>query len=203
VIPHGIDPARIEVARAAADRRRLEVDAAPVSLVAVASHRDAKNYPNLLGGIREALDGGADVRLTAIGDGPGLAAHVELARHLGIDRAVTFLPSSDEVLTEIAAADLLVVASDHEGQPIVVAEALALGVPVVATAVGRVPEMVNASVGRVVPPRNPEALGAAICELANDPTLRGQLSAHARRLAVRTLVEVIDEHLSVYGAASD
>jgi glycosyltransferase involved in cell wall biosynthesis len=205
VIPHGVDPARIETARAeaaraAADRCQLEVDAAPVVLVSVASHRDAKNYPNLLHGLRRALDGGADVRLVAVGDGAGLATHVELARSLGLDSSVSFLPSSDEVLAVVAAADLLVVASDHEGQPIVVAEALALGVPVVATEVGRVPEMVDVSVGRVVPPRDPDALGAAICELANDPTLRAHLSANTNGLAVRTLDAVIDAHLALYSA---
>ena len=101
-----------------------------------------------------------------IGDGPSVNVHTELARSLGIADAVEFMPATEDVLKHIARADLLVVASDYEGQPIVVAEALALGVPVVATAVGRVPELVDASIGRVVPPRDPVALGAALAELA-------------------------------------
>ena len=145
----------------------------------MASHRDAKNYPNLLHGVRSAIDAGAPIRLVTIGDGPNLGAHIELARTLGLGDVVTFQPSTDDVLTEIAGADILVVASDYEGQPIVVAEALALGLPVVATAVGRVPEMVNTSVGRVVPPRDPTALGAALAELATSPELRAEMSAVA------------------------
>ena len=183
VVPHGIDPARIDAALVAA--RCLEESMAAqssdgtVTVVSVASHRDAKNYPNLLRGVRAALDAGASIRLLTIGDGPNLAAHVELARTLGLADAVTFQPTTDDVLTVVAGADILVVASDYEGQPIVVAEALALGLPVVATAVGRVPEMVNTSVGRVVPPRDPSALGAALTELATSPALLEEMSANA------------------------
>ena len=196
VIPHGIDPARIAEARAGAQQ---STDATgPVTVVTVASHRDAKNYPNLLRAVRRAIDDGANLRLVTIGDGPALGAHIELARTLGLEDAVDFMPAIEDVLDDIAAADVLVVASDYEGQPLVVAEALALGVPVVSTDVGRVSELVDASVGRVVPPRDPAALGAALTELANDPELRGRLSAHARARPARTLDEVIDAHIVVY-----
>ncbi len=145
VIPHGIDTARIATVLDAAGDRTSAADrpVTAVTVVSVASHRDAKNYPNLLHGVRSAINAGAPIRLVTIGDGPNLGAHIELARTLGLGDVVTFQPSTDDVLTEIAGADILAVASDYEGQPIVVAEALALGLPVVATAVGRVPEMVE------------------------------------------------------------
>jgi glycosyltransferase involved in cell wall biosynthesis len=196
VIPHGIDSARIEAARAAA--RDSADPSGPVSVVTVASHRDAKNYPNLLRAVRRAMDDGADLRLVTIGDGPALGAHVELARTLGLEDDVVFAPATEDVLHLVAAADLLAVASDYEGQPIVVAEALALGVPVVATAVGRVPEMVDASVGRIVPPRDPVALAGALVELANDPEMRTRLGDNARTRSVRTLDDVIDAHVALY-----
>jgi glycosyltransferase involved in cell wall biosynthesis len=167
--------------------------------VAVASHRDAKNYPNLLRAIRLAIDAGAKLRLVTVGDGPALDTHVALARTLGIGDDVDFTPATADVLHRIAGADVLAVASDYEGQPIVVAEALALGVPVVATAVGRIPEMVDATVGRVVPPRDPTALGGALRELADDPDLRTRLGVNARQLPVRTLDDVLDAHVALYG----
>jgi glycosyltransferase involved in cell wall biosynthesis len=102
------------------------------------------------------------------------------------------------VLARIAAADVLVVASDYEGQPLVVAEALALGRPVVATAVGRVPELVTPSVGRVVPPGDPEALGAALTELAADPELRRRLGDAAHDVPHWNLDDVLDAHLVLY-----
>lgn len=203
VIPHGIDPVRIAAALDAATTRAEPhvidhaIDA--VTVVTVASHRDAKNYPNLLHGVRAAIDAGAPIRLVTIGDGPNLDTHVDLAHALGLGDVVTFRPSTDDVLAEIAAADILAVASDYEGQPIVVAEALALGLPVVSTAVGRVPEMVNTSVGRVVAPRDPGALGAALAELATNPDLRADMSAAARRqLHAWTLDDVIAAHLALY-----
>ncbi len=198
VIPHGIDPARIAAARATADRSAAPSAGGPITVVTVASHRDAKNYPNLLSALRRSIGDGANLRLVTIGDGPRLDDHVELARTLGLEDAVEFAPATEGVLDRIAGADLLAVASDYEGQPIVVAEALALGVPVVATAVGRVPEMVDASVGRVVPPRDPAALGAALAELANDAELRTQLGDNARRLNRRTLEDVLDAHIALY-----
>lgn len=99
----------------------------------------------------------------------------------------------------ISDADMLVVASDYEGQPLVVLEALALGRPVVATAVGRVPELVSPAVGRVVPPGDPAALGAAIAELAADPALRALMGPRAvlRGLAW-SLDDVVDAHLAIY-----
>ena len=99
----------------------------------------------------------------------------------------------------IASADLLVVASDFEGQPLVVSEALALGRPVVATAVGRVPELVDPGVGRVVPPDDALALGAALAELALDHDLRARMGATARGAGMSwTLPHVIDAHLDLY-----
>lgn len=199
VIPHGVDPARIAAAHSTAAVDPQATGAGPVTVVTVASHRDAKNYPNLLRAVRRALDLGADLRLVTIGDGPNRHANVELARSLGIEGAVVFTSATDEVLNHIAGADLLAVASDYEGQPLVVAEALALGVPVVGTAVGRIPEMVDASVGRVVPPRDPAALGAALAELAGDAELRATMSHHARDRHVGwTLDDVVTAHLDRY-----
>jgi glycosyltransferase involved in cell wall biosynthesis len=199
VVPHGIDPIRIAAARTGARAARPPQGAGPITVTTVASHREAKNYPNLLCAIRRAIDDGADLRLVSIGDGPALDAHVELARTLGLADIVAFTPATEDSLRLVAGADILVVASDYEGQPIVVAEALALGIPVVATAVGRVSEMVDASVGRVVPPRDPVALAAALNELATAPSLRAQLADNAwQRPDGRTIADVIDDHLTIY-----
>lgn len=197
VIPHGIDARAVH--SALSGRVPHIAGAGEVRVIAVASHRDAKNYPNLLRSVRHARDVGARVRLLAVGDGPGLALHRRLADELGIADIVEFRPAAIEVMPLIAGADMLVVASDHEGQPLVVGEALALGVPVVATAVGRVPEMVQPDVGRVVATRDPAALGAAIAELALDPALLRSLGEAALgRGPGRTLDDVVEDHLSLY-----
>ena len=200
VLPHGVDPARIATALREA-RRAAHPDG--VVAVTVASHRDAKNYPNLLRAVRVARDAGASLRLVAVGEGPALDDHRRLAADLGIGDVVTFEPPSDDVLARMAAADLLVVASDYEGQPMVVSEALALGKPVVATAVGRVPELVTTDVGRVVPPQDADALGRALAEVAGDEQLRGSMSKNAAARPMRpTLDDVLDTHLDLYTRAA-
>ena len=195
VIPHGLDVKAVEAARAHANHRTDD----RVRLVTVASHRNAKNYPNLLRAVHLAIRKGADVSLVAVGDGPDLERHRALSAELGLSSVVEFRPATAEVLQVIAGVDLLVVASDYEGQPLVVMEALALGVPVVATAVGRVPELVTPSVGRVVTPGDPEALATAIAELALDRDQLTVLRDNTTQSAGSwTLDEVAKTHLGVY-----
>ena len=197
VLPHGIDTAAI--ARVHATVGRPYVSSESVTAVAVASHRDQKNYPNLLRAVRVAHNHGVPLHLIAVGTGPDLARHRALAAELGLADAVTFQQPSRDVLSVIAAADFLVVASDYEGQPLVVMEALALGRPVVATAVGRVPELVSPAVGRMVPPGNSQALGDALAEVASDPELRLRMGEAARRDGHSwTLDHVVDAYLAIY-----
>lgn len=195
VVPHGIDADAVAAARCAVP---LDERGSVVAIV-VASHRDAKNYPNLLRAVRHARGRGADVRLVAVGEGPLMAQHQRVADELGLARIVEWRSPELDVLPIIATADLLVVASDYEGQPLVVGEALALGVPVVATAVGRVPELVGRDVGRVVAPSDPVALGEAIAELALDPALRRSMrDAALGRGPGRTIVDVVADHIELY-----
>ena len=201
VIPHGVDPTAI--ARTLANLRPRSAPDDTVTAVTVASHRDAKNYPNLLRAVKVARDSGAPLCLVAVGAGPDLERHRALAVELGLADAVSFQVPTRDVLSVIAAAELLVVASDYEGQPLVVLEALALGRPVVATAVGRVPELISPAVGRVVPPGDPKALGAALAEVAADAELRrrmGRAALHEGR--TWTLNDVVDAHLVLYAEAT-
>jgi glycosyltransferase involved in cell wall biosynthesis len=197
VVPHGVDAGAVEAALGDASQA-LGTDGSVVA-IAVASHRDAKNYPNLLRALRHARGRGAPVRLLAVGEGPLLDAHRRLADELGIGDALEWCQPVGNVLPLIAGSDLLVVSSDYEGQPLVVGEALALGVPVVATAVGRVPELVGRDVGRVVTPGDPVALGEAIAELALDEPLRRSMR-HAALVhgAGRTIDDVVADHLDLY-----
>lgn len=212
VIPHGVDMAAIEKAATARSGRPSASATQPIAederrpslrAITVASHRDVKNYPNLLDAIARARRAGADIELLAVGEGPGYDRHVRHAASLGIADVVHFVPPSTDVLELIASSDVLVVASDYEGQPMVVAEALALGVPVVATAVGRVPEMVEPSVGRIVRPGDPVGLADALVELATDPaTLLRMTQAASRYDGVIRLDDTVEAHLQIYRAVA-
>jgi glycosyltransferase involved in cell wall biosynthesis len=84
----------------------------------------------------------------------------------------------------LAAADVFVLASRYEGNPLVVMEAMAAGRPVVATAVGCLPELVSDETGRLVPAGDGPALSAAMVALAGDRRLADRLGAAAAAVAL-------------------
>lgn len=198
VIPHGIDAAEV----AAASRSVRTSGHGDVLMICVASHRPAKNYPNLLRAVAAARSTEPRLRLVAIGEGPDLVRNRRLARQLGVDDIVSFEAPTPDVLERIAGADLLVVSSDWEGQPMVISEALAVGTPVVSTAVGQAEGLVTDNVGRVVAPGDHDGLGEAIAELAADGALRSAMSTAAVEQGSEwTLDDAVDAHLRVYAAA--
>ena len=126
----------------------------------------------------------ADVRLQIAGSGSQLVIAKELARSLGLVERVEFLGGVEleAVPGLLDGATMLVMSSDFEGLPIVLLEAARQGRPVVATAVGGVPEVViHGETGLLVEPDDPDALAGAIRTLANDPRRAQRLGDAARR----------------------
>ena len=90
----------------------------------------------------------------------------------------------DQVRVRLEQADIFVLPSYLEGQPLAIIEAMAAGVPVVATSVGAVPDLIrDGAEGRVVEPGDVEQLASALAELIGDPALRARMAAAARRRA--------------------
>jgi len=135
-----------------------------------------------LGVALEAVAAVPEVTLAVAGDGPDRLALERRARELGLDGRARFLGSvpRESVLRLFRAADASVLSSSWENFPHTVVEALAVGTPVIATAVGGVPEVVrDGENGLLVPPGDPEALAAAIRRFFGDHELRRRLSAAA------------------------
>lgn len=138
------------------------------SLLFVGRHAGVKGLFVLL----EALDRVArpDLRLTLIGDGPDRTDLEAEARRRGLDARFLGYRSQDEVADALRAADALVLPSFAEGVPVVLMEAAASGLPVIATRVGGVEELVSdGETGLVVPPGDVDALARAIDRLADMP----------------------------------
>jgi glycogen(starch) synthase len=140
-------------------------------------------------GPQKALDVALDAlaltpgtRLLLAGEGPDQPALEERAHELGLDGRVRFLGPQPHlcVLELFRAADASLLTSDWENFPHGVVESLAVGTPVIATAVGGVREIVENDVnGLLVPPRDPNALARAIERLAGEHGLRQRLGAQA------------------------
>jgi len=124
--------------------------------------------------------------LNIIGTGPRLDEYVTLVRSLGIGDQVHFLGHVDHsrMPAHYATADLFVLPSRMESFPLVLVEAMACGLPVVATRVGGIPEVVEEGVtGLLVLPDDPQALAEAISCLLDDPEKMREMGAKGRERA--------------------
>jgi glycosyltransferase involved in cell wall biosynthesis len=173
-----------------ADRVEVLVNPAPPPLdvtsangtgafVFVGRLTEQKALPVLL----DALERVEDARLEIVGDGPerplleARAASPALAGRVSFTGAL----SREEALARLAGARAAVLASAWENLPHAAVEALAVGTPVVATAVGGVPEVVaDGENGLLVPPNDSEALAAALRTVLEDDALRARLAAAAK-----------------------
>ena len=125
-----------------------------------------------------------DFRLVLVGDGPEREPLRRLAVQLGIEAKVTMAGFQRDTRPYYSIATLLAVPSHTEGSPNVVLEGMAAGLPIAATAVGGVPEILEPGVtGLMVPPRNPDAMAGAILRILTDPELGLRLGAAARQRA--------------------
>jgi glycosyltransferase involved in cell wall biosynthesis len=147
-----------------------------------------------------------ETRFLVAGDGPLREKLLELARRVGIEDRVRFLGYRTDARALIGLLDVLVVPSLTEGSPLIVLEAMAAGVPVVASAVGGIPDQVrHGEEGLLVSPGDPEALTRALGELLRDPGRARLMGAAGQRrtedeFSHETLVRWIE---AVYREALD
>jgi glycosyltransferase involved in cell wall biosynthesis len=123
-----------------------------------------------------------EARFLVVGDGPLREELVDLVGRVGLRERVHFLGYRVDAQRLIGLLDVLVVPSLTEGSPLIVLEAMAAGVPVVASAVGGIPDQVrHGEVGVLVPPDDPNALAGALGALLEDPALARRLGEAGRR----------------------
>ena len=158
----------------------------PGYLLFVGRLRIRKGVEVLLEALHELHRPAAALRIA--GDGEHRAALERRAAKLGLRDAVRFLGGCDShrVRTLLGGAAALVVPSIYEGMPLVVLEAMDMGVPVVASAVSGIPEVVvDGETGWLVPPEDPEALAGALAEVLGDPAEARRRGEAGRRRVER------------------
>jgi glycosyltransferase involved in cell wall biosynthesis len=187
VVHCGVEPASYPF------RPRGDPSSRPVRALCVASLQEYKGHPVLLQALARGGDQLARVQLDLVGDGPARSELEQLAHELGLTSRVRFHGSLPEagVADLLAAADLFVLPSvvarngQQEGLPVVLIEALAAGVPVVATRLSGVPEVIRDSeTGLLAEPGDPDGLARSIEALLEDHS-----AARARAETGRQLVE--------------
>ena len=129
------------------------------------------------------------VRAVLVGDGPTREACIALAEQLGCAGQIIFPGFRSDLAAIYRAIDVLAIPSRSEGMPTVLIEAMLLGVPVISTAVGAVPDIVReGETGLIVPIGDEKALSAGLARLTEDAALRGRLAAAGQAFAQERLV---------------
>ena len=198
VVRHGVDLEALARDRAARESVRIELGVASDDVVVgtIANLRSQKDYPTLLHAAARVLERSPRARFVLIGQGPLEAEIRELQQQLGLGPRVTLLGRRDDATRVLAGCDVFVLSSRFEGLPVALMEALGLGLPVVATRVGGIPELVTDGVeGLLVPPGAPDRLADALMTVLDDAPRRAAMAAAAlargpeldRRAAVTTI----------------
>lgn len=187
VLEHGIDA---DVVLRSLDQRErvreeLGIAADVIVIGTVANLREQKNYPLMLATAKRVLTDHANVVFLAVGQGPLEASLNQLHDELRLGDRFRFLGFRSDATDVMAALDVFLLSSHHEGLPVALMEAMTLGLPIVSTAVGGIPEMVTDDhEGRLVADGSERELTQALIEVIGDAALRSRYGALSRATAL-------------------
>jgi len=206
-IYNGIDPAPFEAARANREtvRKTLRIPRHEKVVISIANLIPYKGISDLIEAAAAVRKRMPAVRFQLVGEDRGIQEELDAqARRLGVSQQVAFLGQRLDVPDLLAASDLLALSSHEEGFSNVILEAMAAGLPVVATDVGGNREAVmNGVTGWLVPPRDSEAMADKILDLLSD---QEKAAAWGRRGQDRvkeafTIGRMVEAHMRLYQSA--
>lgn len=208
IVPNGVgapDLSQASVMRAAIRARHgIPLEAPCVGILA--RLHPVKDHGTFLRAAQLVLQARPDARFMVAGDGTERDRLIALADHLGIRERVVFTGAVAGAADVMPAWDIAALTSVREGLPNAVMEALAWGVPVVATNVGGVPDVVVPHItGALVRQGDPTSLAGALLALINDPTHAAQMGAAGRQqiLARWSLAQMVEACVTMYAFASE
>jgi glycosyltransferase involved in cell wall biosynthesis len=187
-IYHGIDMDLFSI------KKRERNPSQPYQVFTVARMTAKKGLPTVYTAIRNLCDQGLSIQHTLIGDGDDRERILSLIKELRLNRVARWLGTQPHhvVLEHYRQADLFVLGcevapnGDRDGIPNVLLESMAMGVPVVATRVSAIPELVeDEKTGLLVPPHRPEKMAQAMLRLLTEKDLRVQVISNARERVIR------------------
>ena len=194
VLYNGVDGDHFRPGNRAQARERLGLPADAPLVLYVGNLKPGKGCLDLLEAFPGLLQRHPEARLAFVGDGPAARALRSRTEELGLGRQVLLAGARahDELPAWMHAANLLCLPSHNEGVPNVILEAMACGLPVVATDVGGIPEVLPAQAGRMVPPRDRAALVDALEAVLRGPWSADAITAHAARYSWHDNIQRLD-----------
>ncbi len=193
-------PGPHDALRREAIRRELHIAPDELMVLTVANLRTLKGHITILEAAAQ-MQGAIKTVFVFAGEDRSDGEVAREAESLGVQQAVRLMGFQKNVYDYLNAADLFLLPSQSEGLPLSILEAMAMGVPVIATPVGGIPEIINdGEQGLLVPPRDAAAVAAALRRLAADKPLRAALGQGGRdRIAAKfSLHGMITQYQDLY-----
>lgn len=203
LVEGGVDPENVEVISSGIDFSSFEEDSSALTskdylhrefsfavddyLVGIVAHlADHKGHQYLIQATKILKQQAPKIKTIIVGEGPLSMELDRQAKELDVEDIIFFLGFRKDIPKILSSLDLFVLSSHLEGMGSSILDAMASRLPVVATKVGGIPEVViNGETGLLVPPRNPSALARAILRLYSDKTLASRLGQKGYELVHR------------------
>lgn len=194
VIPNFVDTAFFSPQKCDLALRKAFAREEEILLVHASNFRPIKQTPQILHIFNELLHIGVPAKLLMIGDGSERAQCEHLAHTLGIWNRVHFVGSAHEIASLLAIGDVFLLSSAYESFGLAALEAMACGVPVVAPAVGGLPEVISSKGGRLYPANDLKAAVHAILEIIKAlPEFRAGARARAEQFDASRVIPLYEQ----------
>lgn len=201
VIPNGIPKPEIPQP-GERDRLRQEVtgNGSDSIIITVGRFSSAKGYDDMIEAFNMLRMRDTKSKLLMVGSGGTVNSIRDKIENLQLTQSVILAGERDDVHHLLALSDVYVSSSHREGLPLAVLEAMMAGLPIVATSVGDIPNVVTEETGVVVPPHRPELLAAAIEDILKNPKKRAAMgkAAHRRVMNEYSLEAWMKRHIGLY-----
>lgn len=187
-------------------RRRISINDTDKIIVSVGNVSPVKGYETLIDCARELKNNNRHLKIVIAGDIPKQQEdHYRLLsrkiHEYGLDETVLFLGRIEEIRELLNISDVFVLSSITEGTPIAILEAMAMEIPVVATEVGGIPDIIrNGENGLLVPANDPKSLADAIMKLIDDPIMMASIGLKGRETVEKefSLDSCVMAHIEIY-----
>jgi L-malate glycosyltransferase len=202
VIPNFVDTQAF--APAPCDAAKADYDECG-GIIHVSNFRPVKRVPDLVQAMAFVVKKEPKARLTLVGDGPDRPGVEKLVDSLGLRRNVTLTGFRSDIPNLMRCSDIGVLCSETESAPLTLLEGMSTGLPMVATEVGGVLEIIDEGCnGLLVPSKQPEKLAQAILRLYRDSMLRTKLGENARKTVLEkyTAEKVVNQYIETFEMVS-
>ncbi len=198
VIYNGIDGSRVKPGMTKNDKKNGQNIRNLITIGSVANFYKTKGLEYLIRAVPLILERYPESRFSLVGDGPERKNIEKIIKELNIGGAIELTGEKENAAEAISEFDIFILPSVKEGFPYVILEAMSAGIPIIASEVGGIPEILK-NVGALIPPKNPEAIAEAVCYLIENPHVAALMAANAgKKIRDLNLDKMLEKTKKIY-----